>query len=70
MAKDKNEVATPEADEWQAKDDLQTLARAAQIRSDPKRMRAAMEQAKKKVAEMEELQKAIAQHNKTAAKAV
>ena len=69
MAKDKSEVTTREVDDWQAKDDLHTLVRAAEIRADPKRLRAAMEQAQKKVAEMQELQQAIAKHNKSAAKA-
>lgn len=69
MAKDKSEVTTREVDDWQAKEDLHTLARAAEIRADPKRLRAAIEQAKKKVAEMQELQKAITQDHKTAAKA-
>ena len=67
MAKDKSEVTTREVDDWQAKDDLHTLAKAAEIRSDPKRLRAAMEQAQKKVTEMQKLQQAISQHNKNAA---
>lgn len=39
--------------EWQARSDADTLARAHQIRSDPKRHRAAREHAKKMLSEME-----------------
>lgn len=38
-------------DEWRIEDDLRTLARAAEIRADPKRMKAAQSLAQKKMLE-------------------
>lgn len=38
--------------EWQAEDDMRTLTRAAEIRKDEKRLKAAQELAKKKLLEL------------------
>lgn len=55
MAKGKNStiaaMAKSEA-EWRAEDDMRTLARAAEIRNDPKRLKAAQELAKAKLLEL------------------
>lgn len=45
------QMAKTEAD-WQAEGDMHTLARAAEIRADPKRLKAAQELAKKKLLEL------------------
>lgn len=44
-------IAKSEHD-WQTEDDMRTLARAAEIRKDPKRLAAAQELAKKKLLEL------------------
>lgn len=57
MAKDKNLMtASGDNDKWQAEDDMRTLARAEEIRKDPKRFKAAVAMAKEKVKELEALQ--------------
>lgn len=45
------QMAKSEA-EWRAEDDMRTLARAAEIRNDPARLKAAQELAKKKLLEL------------------
>ena len=42
--------------DWQAEDDMRTLARAEEIRKDPKRHKAALAKAKEKIAELQNLQ--------------
>lgn len=51
MAKTKAVDVGPDA-EWQAEDDMRTLARAEEIRRDPKRLAKAKDMAKKKLAEL------------------
>lgn len=58
MAKDKNLIAAAGEDKWQAEDDMRTLARAEEIRRDPKRLKAAQAIAKEKIKELEALQQA------------
>ena len=41
--------------DWRAEDDMRTLARAVEIRNDPKRFAAARKCAKKKMAEMQKV---------------
>ncbi len=41
--------------EWKAKDDMRTLAKAEEIRKDPKRYKAAMAMAREKLSEIEAL---------------
>lgn len=41
--------------DWQAEDDMRTLARAEEIRKDPKRLKAALAKAKEKIAELDAL---------------
>jgi len=60
MAKRKNSVkdaAIVSDDEWRARDDMHTLARAEEIRNDPARFRKAVACGKKEIARM---QKAVA----------
>ncbi|MFZ7319684.1 hypothetical protein ACLS0R_11590 [Comamonas jiangduensis] len=38
--------------EWQIEDDMRTLVRAAEIRKDPKRLKAAQQMAKKRAEEL------------------
>lgn len=38
--------------DWQAEDDMRTLARAEEIRKDPARLKAALAKAKEKMAEL------------------
>lgn len=45
--------AYPGEDKWRAEDDMRTLARAAEIRKDPKRMAAAKKVAREKLAELQ-----------------
>ena len=42
--------------DWQAEDDMRTLARAEEIRKDPKRLKAALTKAKEKIDELQHLQ--------------
>ena len=58
MAKDKNLIAAAGEDKWQAEDDMRTLARAEEIRRNPKRLKAAQAIAKEKIKELEALQQA------------
>ncbi len=58
MAKGKNLTAASEEGKWQAEDDMRTLARAEEIRRDPKRLKAAQAIAKEKIKELEALQQA------------
>lgn len=51
MAKNQVAVSKPDA-EWEAEDDVRTLARAEEIRRDPKRLARAKAMAKKKLAEL------------------
>lgn len=48
-------VSAMETD-WQTEDDMRTLAKAAEIRKDPKRLKAALAMAKKKIADLQSLQ--------------
>lgn len=41
---------------WQAEEDMRTLARAEEIRKDPKRLKAALAKAKEKIDELQRLQ--------------
>lgn len=50
-------VASPEDKKWQTEDDLRTLARAEEIKKDPKRMAAVKDLAKEKMAEMAKIAK-------------
>jgi hypothetical protein len=52
MKKTKNAVAVP-VDDWQAKDDMRTLMRAAAIRRDPSRLKAAQAAARKQLDEQQ-----------------
>ena len=45
-----------EKEDWRAEDDMRTLARAEEIRKDPKRHKAALAKAKEKIAELQNLQ--------------
>ena len=50
-------TAVPSSDDdWQAEDDMRTLARAEEIRKSPKRLKAALAKAKEKMAELQSLQ--------------
>lgn len=42
----------PGEDKWRAEDDMRTLARAAEIHKDPKRLAAAKKMAREKLAEL------------------
>ena len=56
----KNKIVSPmvyDEAKYRAEDDLRTLQRAHEIRSDPKRMKAAMEMADEKAEEMSEMMK-------------
>lgn len=44
--------AAPAGDDWRAEDDMRTLARAEEIKRDPKRLAAAKACAKKKLEEV------------------
>lgn len=55
MAKNSSPIASS-SDEWQAEDDMRTLARAEEIRKSPKRLKAALAKAKEKMAELQSLQ--------------
>lgn len=55
MAKKDIAVTSSERD-WQAEDDMRTLARAEEIRKDPARLKAALGKAKEKMAELGALQ--------------
>lgn len=48
--KTKGEVAMP-VNDWQAQEDMRTLMRAATIKRDPKRLKAARAEARKKLEE-------------------
>lgn len=54
MAKSKSYAppATAEMKRWQTQEDMHTLARAAEIRADPKRLKAAQDMAKEKLMEL------------------
>lgn len=43
-------------DDWLVEDDMRTLARAEEIRKDPKRLKAALAKAREKIAELQSLQ--------------
>lgn len=43
----------PEEARWRAEDDMRTLARAEEVKADPKRLAAAKKMAKTKLAEMQ-----------------
>lgn len=45
--------------DWQAEDDMRTLARAEEIRKDPKRLKAALAKAQEKIEELQKLQPAV-----------
>lgn len=51
-------IAEKGPDDWQADDDLRTLARAEEIRKDSKRFKAALAKAKEKIAALQSLQPA------------
>ena len=42
-------------DDWKVEDDMRTLARAEEIRKDPKRLKAALAKAREKLGEIEAL---------------
>ena len=48
-------ISASSDDDWRADEDMRTLARAEEIRKDPKRYKAAMEKAKEKLAEIQSL---------------
>ena len=50
-------------DEWQAEDDLRALARAEEIKNDPKRYKAALAKAKEKIAALQDVQAAAPKKN-------
>ena len=54
MASKSTAVPSPDSD-WQVEDDMRTLARAQEIRADPKRLKAALAKAKEKMAELQAL---------------
>ena len=43
-------------DDWRVEEDMRTLARAEEIRKDPKRLKAALDKAREKIAELQSLQ--------------
>ena len=45
-----------EKEDWRAEDDMRILARAEEVRRDPKRLKAALAKAKEKMAELQALQ--------------
>lgn len=51
MAKKSNSPAVVSTDSWQAQEDMRTLMRAATIKRDPKRLKAARAEARKKLEE-------------------
>ncbi|WP_182340937.1 hypothetical protein [Comamonas koreensis] len=53
----KKDIAVPSSErDWQAEDDMRTLARAEEIRKDPDRLKAALGKANEKMAELGALQ--------------
>lgn len=48
--------AIKSSDDWQVDDDLRTLARAEEIKNDPKRYKAALAKAQEKIAALQDLQ--------------
>lgn len=60
MAKTKKAAMAAMDAEWQAESDMHTLARAREIRNDPKRLKAAQELAKKKLMELAQVAGATA----------
>lgn len=51
----KNTVSAPSENDWQAEDDMRTLARAQVIRDDPKRFKAALAKAQEQIDSLEAL---------------
>ena len=51
-------ISASSDDDWRVEDDMRTLARAEEIRKDPKRLKAALAKAKEKIAELQSLQEA------------
>jgi hypothetical protein len=51
-------IADKGPDDWQADDDLRALARAEEIKKDPKRFKAALAKAKEKIGALQALQPA------------
>lgn len=51
-------VSIGPASDYQAEDDMRTLARAEEVKKDPKRYKAALAKAKEKMAELQSLQTA------------
>ncbi|BDE74078.1 MULTISPECIES: hypothetical protein [Delftia] len=49
-------TSIPSDADWRADEDMRTLARAEEIRKDPKRLKAALAKAKEKIAELQNLQ--------------
>ena len=49
-------TSIPSDADWRAEDDMRTLARAEEIRKDPKRLKAALAKAKEKITELQALQ--------------
>lgn len=49
-------TSIPSDADWRADEDMRTLARAEEIRKDPKRHKAALAKAKEKIAELQSLQ--------------
>ena len=49
-------ASTPDSnDNWRAENDMRTLARAEEVKNDPKRYKAALAMAKEKMAELQAL---------------
>ena len=49
-------ISASSDDDWRADEDMRTLARAEEIRKDPKRLKAALAKAKEKITELQSLQ--------------
>lgn len=48
-------ASSPDEARWRAEDDMRTLARAEEVKADPKRLAAAKKMAKTKLAEMQSI---------------
>lgn len=57
MSKNSPSLAMSDDADWRADDDMRTLVQAAEIRKDPKRLKAALARAKKKADELAALKK-------------
>jgi hypothetical protein len=50
-----NAISHPDDAKWRAEDDMRTLARAEEVKADPKRLAAAKKMAKEKLAELQSI---------------